>query len=203
MYDPAACPVGKKVKTFKSFVFLSDNDAHCLRVDRERGFWAFCSTCNKNVIYRDGRESTLARWNDHKTSPEHKNHIRRLQEIKLLELKKKKYNDDLAPLEKSMYDQLTNKKSPLLQFYNGEVSNWEINKKNQAIVGTNKSIISPTPPLALSQENVSPHRKPTTCEGIMPNFCGNLKDSLCAYELYAAIDYNSKYKFGKKWCGLE
>ena len=117
VYDAAACPDGKKVKTCKSFIYLPTNDEHCSSVDRKHGLWIVCVTCNKSVTCRNRRTFTLARWNNHKNSPEHKEIIRRLKEVKLLVLKKKMGTTTLTALENATHKQLRSKQSPLFQWY--------------------------------------------------------------------------------------
>ena len=130
VYDAVACLDSMKVRTYKSFICLSTNDKYCSRVDSEHGLWTFCGTCNKSVTCRDGRNFILARWDDHKNSPEHKEIIQHLQEVKLLVPKKKKGTTKLNALEEAMHKQLRSKQSPLLQLYEEIILVLKTNKKN-------------------------------------------------------------------------
>ena len=200
MYDAAACPDGKKVKTCKSFIYLPTNDEHCSSVDRKHGLWIVCVTCNKSVTCRNRRTFTLARWNNHKNSPEHKEIIRRLKEVKLLVLKKKMGTTTLTALEKATHKQLRSKQSPLFQFY-GHKKQQASNPKNSSSTITNGS---PTPPSAAEStqtKNTSPSKKPATCEGILSDFCGATKQPLNVYALYALVVEQSKYKVGNVGMG--
>ena len=98
-FGPTSLPSGKRMGSYREFMMLPESKHHCSKVDRVHGLWALCGLCAKKIICRFERSYTVAHWNDHEKTPEHNNHIRRLDEITELDLKKKALGETLTSLE--------------------------------------------------------------------------------------------------------
>ena len=185
--------------SYRAFSSLPKNNKHCSSVDTKTGLWYFCATCTKQVQCRKGRAFTVARWNDHELSPSHRENVRRLNEVHRLELKQKAKSAKLTSLEKHALKQLTKSQSPLQQFFQMKLS-----KKAKEQLATLPVMTVPTAADSTDTVNedvvevysiVSPLTR-GVCEGVLPDFRGQLKNALRVYSIYASIDVNSSYKLG-------
>ena len=191
IFDPTSLPSGKRMGSYREFMMLPESKHHCSKVDRVHGLWALCGLCAKKIICRFERSYTVAHWNDHEKTPEHNNHIRHLDEITELDLKKKALGETLTSLEATTLGQLTKKQSPMAQFFSATASKKDVFKKVSAenpITPAERAATASADALEGSASAPSTKRKPITCEGIMPDFRGAIKDHIAVYCLYAATD---------------
>lgn len=202
-----------------NFLNLPQVMTYCSKVDTANGCWYFCGLCNKEVPCRTGRPFTLARWNDHEKCPEHKQHLRRLEELERIKLKKKAQSTKLTSLEAKCLKQLALKQDVMMKFYSVTESQKSKNKahstslsvtsrsvtesqssQNQAQKNTSSTVIDVESVVDLErvdpEPTLIPRAKRGQCEGIVPGYRRAMKDSITAYCLYASVDSKSAYKVG-------
>jgi hypothetical protein len=181
---------------------LPNADEHCSKVDVAGGGWVWCCLCNMEVASRNGWPFTLVRWLEHKSNKSH------CMKMKLADLKRKP-ECDLDRFEQSRVKNERKTQFGLASFFFGK-------KKNSA-TDMSKSCANPSSDVAVGTADTTSNaaaaagsvlltapstgvssmtRNLTSCQGIVADYSGRMKDNLTAFSVHASIQGTSTYTFG-------